>query len=269
MPGKYLSPFFLLFFGLFLSFPALAGQPLTICGTGDSQDLLRALAAAYTARHPHVSIKVPESIGSSGGIRETVLGKCDLGRVARPLKKKEEAYHLKYRLFAYTPVVFVTNRSVRVRDISTAQVIGLLSGKITNWQQLGGEDAPVFIAIRYHGDSNRTALEENIPALKALKKWTGTYTYSVPETIDAVVRHDHTISFIPLAMAIKHQLNIFRFNGVEATAATVRTGAYKLVTPLGLVWKGQLAGTRAHFLDFIESAKGQRLITKNGAIPAH
>ncbi len=268
MAGKHLSFFCLLLFSLFRTGPALAGGQFTICGTGDSQDLLHALAAAYTSAHPEVSIEVPESIGSSGGIHDTALGKCDLGRVARPLKEKERAYHLNYRLFAYTPVVFVTNRSVKLRDINAKQVIALLSGKITNWQQLGGTDAPVFIAIRYHGDSNRTALEKNIPALKTMKDWRGTYTYSVPETVDAVVRHDHTIAFIPLAMAIKHQLNILRFDGVEATADTVRAGTYKLVTPLGLVWKGKLEGTRADFLAFIESTAGKRIITKNGAIPA-
>jgi phosphate transport system substrate-binding protein len=266
MPGKYLS--FFLLISLFLSGPVEAGQQLTICGTGDSQDLLRALASAYTALHSEVSIEVPESIGSSGGIHDTALGKCDLGRVARPIKEKEKTYHLNYKLFAYTPVVFVTNRSVRLRNISTAQVISLFRGKITNWQQLGGNDAPVFIAIRYHGDSNRTALEENIPALQALSEWTGTYTYSVPETVAAVTQHDYTISFIPLAMAIKHRFNIFRLDGVEPTVDNVRAGTYKLVTPLGLVWKGQLEGTRADFLSFIESTEGQRIITKDGAIPA-
>lgn len=257
-----------LLFTFFLSGTAHAGQQLTVCGTGDSQDLLRTLAASYTSSHPEVSIEVPDSIGSSGGIRSTALGQCDLGRVARPLNEKEKAYHLNYRLFAYTAVVFVTNHSVKLKDISTEQVIALLSGKITNWRQLGGEDAPVFLAIRYHGDSNRTALEENIPALKAMPDWAGTVTYSTPETVEAAVRHDYTITFVPLAMAVKHRLNIFRLDGIEASADTVRSGAYKLVTPLGLVWKGTLAGAAADFLKFIEGDEGQQIITRNGAIPA-
>ncbi|MEJ2689154.1 MAG: substrate-binding domain-containing protein [Deltaproteobacteria bacterium] len=265
MSGKYLCLFTLIC--LLFSGPALAGEQLTICGTGDSQDLLRALASAYTASHAGISIQVPESIGSSGGIHDTALGKCDLGRVARPLKEKEKVYHLNYRLFAFTPVVFVTNRSVRLRNISTPQVVALFQGKITNWRQLGGENAPVFIAIRYHGDSNRTALEENIPALKTLSNWTGTYTYSVPETVDAVAQHNFTISFIPLAMALKNRFNIFRFNGVEPSADNVRAGSYKLVTPLGLVWKGRLEGARSDFLSFINSYEGQRIIAEDGAIP--
>lgn len=267
MPGKNLIAF--LFFSLYLSGTAIAGQQLTICGTGDSQDLLRSLAAAYTVSHPEISIAVPDSIGSSGGIRATALGKCDLGRVARPLNAKEMKYHLNFHLFAYTPVVFVTNRSVKLQDISTDQVIALFKGKITNWRQLGGEDAPVFIAVRYHGDSNRTALEENIPALKAMPDWAGTVTYSTPETVEAVVSHDFTLSFIPLAMAVKHQLNIFRLDGVEASADTVRSGAYKLVTPLGLVWKGELAGTAADFVEFVNGVEGRQVIANNGSIPAN
>ena len=140
-----------------------AGQHLTVCGTGDSQELLLALGEAFSAEHPGTTIEIQDSIGSSGGIRKTAEGKCDIGRVARPLKDKEKPYGLDYRLFANTPVVFVTNHSVAVNSITTEQVIALFKGDITNWSQLGGKDAPLYIAVRYQGDSART-----VPALERI-----------------------------------------------------------------------------------------------------
>jgi phosphate transport system substrate-binding protein len=258
-----------IFCAVFASQLCLAGQQLTVCGTGDSQQLLRALGEAFSETHPDTVIEVPDSIGSSGGIRATADGKCDIGRTARPLKKKEMGYGLNYRLFASTPVVFVTNKSVAVHDISTPQVIALYKGEIGNWQQLGGKDAVLYLAVRYHGDSARSVLEKHMPPLAEFIDWAGEITYSTPETVEAVVRHDHTIAFLPLAMAVKNNLNIFRLNGIEPSAENIRNATYPLIIPLGLVWKGELQGASEDFVNFIFSHRGKKVIADNGAVPSN
>ena len=48
---------------------------LSVVGTGDGIDLLRALGAAYTAAHPDTNVIVPPSIGSGGGIAAVGSGK--------------------------------------------------------------------------------------------------------------------------------------------------------------------------------------------------
>jgi phosphate transport system substrate-binding protein len=242
-------------------------RPVTVCGTGDSQKLLLLLGAAFTKEHHGTAIDVQDSIGSSGGVRNTAEGRCDIGRIARPLQENEKAYGLVYRFFAYTPVVFVTNRSVALDNITTEQVIALFKGRIDNWRQLGGEDAPLYIAVRYPGDSSRTVLERHIPALREFTDWAGTVTYSTPETVEAVVKHDRTIAFLPLAMAQRHNLNVMRFNGIPPSAATVRSEAYPLIVPLGLVWKDGLRPEAADFVDFVLGEQGKRIIAANGAVP--
>lgn len=266
---KPFGTFVCAFYAVFASHLCLAGQQLTVCGTGDSQQLLRVLGEAFSKIHPDTVIGVPESIGSSGGIRATAEGKCDMGRTARPLKEKEMGFGLNYRIFASTPVVFATNHSVACHDISTKQVIGLYKGEITNWQQLGGEDKVLYLAVRYHGDSARTVLEKHIPPLAEFVDWAGTITYSTPETVEAVVRHDHTIAFLPLAMAVKNNLNIFRFNGIEPSQENIRNGSYPLIIPLGLVWKEELQGASKDFVNFIFSDLGKKIIADNGAVPAN
>ena len=62
--------------------PALAGGSLVIPGTGDSQELLQELARAFEHSHPGAKIEIPESIGSSGGIKNVIAGKAVLARVA-------------------------------------------------------------------------------------------------------------------------------------------------------------------------------------------
>src|SRR3954464_10406203 len=74
---------------LCLSATAQAGD-LSVVGTGDGIDLLRALGTAYTAAHPDTNVIVPPSIGSGGGIAAVGSGKEVLGRIARPLSDSEK-----------------------------------------------------------------------------------------------------------------------------------------------------------------------------------
>ncbi|MDB4470643.1 substrate-binding domain-containing protein, partial [Deltaproteobacteria bacterium] len=87
---------------LLVSNNAIAQEQLVIDGTGDSQQLLRQLAQAYEAANPDSKIIVPDSSGSSGGVKALLKGKTDLARIARPLKAKEKAMadDLNYRVFA-------------------------------------------------------------------------------------------------------------------------------------------------------------------------
>ena len=132
------------------------GESLTIAGTGDSQELLRALAEKFEENHPQVDVIVPDSVGSSGGIREVLDGKSQLARIARPLTEKEISLDFHEVVFARSPVVFVVHPSVTAVDnLSYAQVIAIYSGEIQNWQQLGGEDKTLYVVNREGGDSSR------------------------------------------------------------------------------------------------------------------
>lgn len=150
-------------------FPVNAlAKELRICGTGDSQDLLRELGDLFEEQHPDTRVIVPESIGSSGGVKATVAGKCDLARLARPLKDKEKAHGLSSLVFSHSPVVMVVNESVTGLDSLTVdEIIGIYSGRISNWQELGAPAAPIYVANREWGDSSRSVLARICPALPA------------------------------------------------------------------------------------------------------
>ena len=58
-----------------------AGQTLEIPGTGSCQAILADLAQAFNQDQSDIQIIVPPSIGSSGGIREVLADRAELGRV--------------------------------------------------------------------------------------------------------------------------------------------------------------------------------------------
>src|SRR3989442_6092228 len=57
-------------------------EAVTLPGTGDSQDLLRALAQSYAAQYPGRQVTVPNSIGSDGRVRVVGTGESPIRRVA-------------------------------------------------------------------------------------------------------------------------------------------------------------------------------------------
>ena len=98
-----------------LAAPALAAAEtttLTIAGTGDSQDLLRILAQRFMRDNPDIQVAVPDSVGTTGGIRSVLTGRAELARTARPLRADEVAGGLAETVFAHVPVVFAVHPSV-------------------------------------------------------------------------------------------------------------------------------------------------------------
>ncbi|MBU0946729.1 MAG: substrate-binding domain-containing protein [Proteobacteria bacterium] len=245
-----------------------SGQKIIVGGTGDSQHLLSEIAKALEERLGGGEIEVPESIGSGGGIRAVAAGKIDLARVARPLKENETKLGLTYKCFAKSPVVFVIHPSVTgIEDLKSEDIIGIYSGKINVWGQLGGQDQKIYAITREVGDSCRIVLNKRIPGFKDITEPTAKVIYNTPEAVATLIRHKKTIGFLPMPMTIGKDLKILTVDGVYPSAENIRSGRYKLVVPFGIVYKGELKGLAQRFVNFLSSTEGKRLIAEYGAVP--
>lgn len=245
-------------------------ETITIAGTGDSQRLLRQLAQKFQQQNPGVQILVPDSVGSGGGIKLLLAGRSELARVARPLKPKEQADGIHYRLFASSPIVFVANLPEPcLTDLSEQQITDIFSGKLADWKLLGScQPHKIYIANRESGDSSRMVLEEVMAALKAVKEPAGKTIYSTPEVYDTLTRYPHSFGYLPKAQVQVGSLTEFKFAGVSATAENVQQGAYSLAVPLGIAWLGEPTGATKLFLEYLFSREAQQLMLKMGAVPA-
>lgn len=261
-----------LFVLLFLACAGISwGETVVVAGTGDSQDLFRGLAQAFHEKFPQITVDVPDSIGSSGGIKAAAKGDCDFGRIARRLKDKENAeYGLSYKLIAFSPIVFVTHAQVKgVRDLSRKQLLSIYTGAVTNWKELGGPDLPIFVANREKGDSSRSVLEKMLPGVTEKHDTVGqTYT-STPDNLEALLKNPGAIGYLPIAMAGDPGMNILSVEGIEASHGNVLSGQYDLVTPFGLVWKEPLKESAWRFLAYLVSPEGQEVIRKFGVVPTN
>ena len=245
-----------------------AHEVVVIAGTGDSQKLLRLLSLEYCRIHPNVVIEVPDSVGSSGGIKALLDNRCDLARVGRPLSAKESSCNLNYLLFAKSPIVFVVHGNVRsLENLSREAILDIYAGRITHWEELGALSGKLYIANREKGDSSRNVIESVIPAFSRIEPFAGKILYTTPEVAWVLSEYENTIGYLPLSAVPGRRVRVLSFAGVPATPATVQSKTYPLVVPLGLVWYGVLDPVAADFVAFVGSSAGAKIILGSGAYP--
>lgn len=245
-----------------------AQEKVLVCGTGDSQELLRALGSAYEKSRPGVSVVVPESVGSDGGIKAAAAGECDFGRVARSLKDEEKGLGLAYKVFAYSPVVFVTGPAAGIMDLSSKQIVAIFSGKVATWTEVGGKGGKIAVVNRETKDSSRGVLNKHVEGFKAIDNPVGVTATKTPHAVDLLLKNPDSIGYLPAAMTRELALTVVKVDGVAPTAPNVLQGKYPIAAPFSLVWKGSLKPMAEGFLQFIKGPEGKKIIIGYGTVPA-
>jgi phosphate transport system substrate-binding protein len=247
---------------------ATAQERVSLCGTGDSQELLRTLGSAFEKANPGISIVVPDSVGSDGGIKAAAAGECDFGRVARPLKDQEKGLNLTYRVIAFSPVVFLVDPATGVGTLSSKQVVAIFSGKVVAWTEIGGRGGKIAVVNREAKDSSRGVLNTHIEGFRAIENPVGATAAKTPEAVELLSKTPGAVGYLPAAMAKGLKLTTVKIDGVMPTAASVVQGFYKIALPFGLVWKGELKPAAKRFLQFVKSEEGKKIVIDYGTVPA-
>jgi phosphate transport system substrate-binding protein len=239
-------------------------EPVTLPGTGDSQDVLRAVARTYTAQFPDRPVVVPDSTGSDGGIKVVGTGQSPIGRVSRLPNTQEIAQYgpFDYVEFSRVPVVFVVGPRVGVRNLSQNQICHLFSGRITNWKDVGGDDTPVEVQSRPDG-SNLQTIKKHLPCFVDLAVTSNAnYNERNADLVAAMKRFPGAIGFMPLSEAVLYGYQVAALDGVLPTMPD-----YPLGIGLGFVHKGTLpAGVQA-FLDYLRTEAAHTVIRATGHMP--
>ncbi len=243
---------------------AVLAEELTIVGTGSGTAILKAIADGFMQQQPEITVIIPESIGSGGGIKAVGRNEHLLGRVARGIKEKEQPYGLTYIPYAKMAVVFFTNNSVTATDLSTQQILDIYSGKITNWKDVGGNDANIRVVTREEGDSSRDVLLEFFPGFNELTITDkAKMTFSDPETEETVRKVANVIAYgsYPNAKAIN--VNVLSIDNTHPEAPD-----YPYAGTVGFVYKEEnYTGSVKMFVDFATSEAAHEIIKKVGGIP--
>jgi phosphate transport system substrate-binding protein len=207
---------------------------------------------------------VPRSIGSGGGIKAVGHDEYPLARVAREIKPNEQHYNLTYTPLARMPIVFYVNPSVATKNLTTAQVCDIYSGKIFNWRQVGGHNARIKVVRRQEGDSSLSVLLESFPNFKdiTITELSKT-TYSDPDTIELTEQTADAIAFGSYSDVMNRPLTVLTIDNLSPTDS-----AYPYSGVFALVFKEEnRTGGLKQFIDFATSSAAAEAIKKAGGLP--
>ncbi len=242
----------------------VSAEEITIVGTGSGVAILRAVGEAFSQSHPEVAINLHKSIGSTGAIKPVGREKHILGRVAREIKEQEQHYELTYTPYAKNPIVFFVNNNVGIQNLSIQQILDIYSGKITNWQAVGGSDTRIRVIRREEGDSSLGVLLKSFPGFKDITVTSKSkITLSDPKTIAAVEKVSSSIAYGTHANAKDAQVDI-----LQISDKSVADPDYAYVGILAFVYKKQYAtGNIKKFVEFATSEAAHEAIIEAGGSP--
>lgn len=203
--------------------------------------------------------------GSGSGITAVQEGRCDIGLSSRALKEDEKASGLTETVLAYDGIAMIVNPNNAVSDLSLEQIADIYTGKITNWKDLGGEDAEIVLIGREAGSGTRDGFE-SITGTKDACVYRQELT-STGDVITAVAGNPNAIGYASLE-ALKDTVKALTVDGVAVTYDTVKDGSYVVQRPFVLVTKNDtaLSDVAQKFFDFALSDAAVPLIQKAGAV---
>ena len=279
----------------------LIGLTLAGCGTPSTQsttdgaattiqnkgsDTIVNLALAWAERYqtlePDVRIAVTGG-GSGTGIAALINGTVDLANASRQIKTEEME---EAQANGIDPVEFVIARDAiavivhldnPVNELTLQQISDIYSGKITNWQEVGGEDRPIVLLSRETNSGTHVYFLEEVIRLgeKDNKTLFSQDTLLLPssEGIGVEVRQNpNAIGYDGLGYVTSDMKTIAVSRGpgepyYSPTAETVNTGQYPIARDLYIYTAGEPEGQIRAYLDWILSPAAQEIVLELGFVP--
>jgi len=246
--------------------PAGLSGRISVAGSTTVQPLAEKLAKAFQAQNPNVQIDI-QGGGSSVGVKSAGEGTANIGTVSREVTKEELQKYadLKVFIIAQDGIAIVTHPGVPVSNLTKSQVRDIFAGKITNWKDVGGPDKPIVVVSREEGSGTRGAFEELVMGKDAV-----IFDKAILQASNGAVRT--TVSTTPNSVGylsfgyLDRSVKALSIEGVEATEANAASGKYPVVRPLIMLTKGEPTGVVKAWLDYILSAEGQALVSKEGYV---
>ena len=236
-------------------------------GSTSMQKVINTLGEAFMNENKGITFTYNPT-GSGSGIKAVQEGRCDIGLSSRALKAEEKEAGLKETVLAYDGIAIIVNPENAVSDLTLEQIAEIYTGRITNWKDLGGNDAEIVLIGREDGSGTRDGFE-TITGTSDACQYRQELT-STGDVITTVAQNPDAIGYASLA-SIKDTVKALSVGGIVPTEDSVKDGSYAIQRPFVLVTvegRGQ-SECAQKFLEYITSSEAASLISAAGAVAAN
>lgn len=239
-------------------------QQLTLTGSTSVTPFAEQLAERFEAKYPGTKINV-QGLGSSAGIQAAENGTVEIGMSSRDLQADEAAL-LKPVEIARDALAIIVHPSNPVTNLSSQQVRDIFTGRVQNWREVGGNDAPIVIVTREAGSGTYGAFEElvmeqELPSVDALRQGSNGAVRQI------IAEDPNAVGYISLGI-VDASVKAIAIDNIRAAHETVLSGEYKLVRPFLFVHRisAKLSPLASKFLQYVLSPEGQRELVQAGLV---
>jgi phosphate transport system substrate-binding protein len=261
---------------LLLAIESCAPAPpevLTIRGSNTfGEELAPKLLAEYKKDHPHLAFDT-EFKGTSYGFGALMVDKSDIAAASRPVTAnelslaKDRSIDFNTYLIGSYSVAVVLNSGNPLATLTRNQVRDLFTGKIQNWKDVGGPDAPVHVYIRDPVSGTYLGFQELAMEKKEYAPHPKTFT-SYEAIANAVAQDSDGIGYASIEDGKKSGIKAVSIEGAAPTIAAVQKGEYPYARVLRLYTnKAKESPAALEFIRFIQSDRGQKILTDMGFVP--
>lgn len=253
-------------------------QAITIKGSDTMLHINTNMAEAFMNAYPGSEVTVAGG-GSGTGISAMMNGTVDVAATSRKMKSKEKTAiedkgeSVIEHIIARDGIAVGVHPNNPISELTVAQIGDIYTGKITNWKDVGGNDAKIVALSRDNSSGTYAFFQE-----KVLNKEDYRADAKLMASNSAIVaelqQNENAIGYIGLGYAAEAGNSIKTLGVSEAgspyvkpSQKTVASGDYSVARPLHLYVLGSAGEGIQTFIDFAFSPEGQAIVNDIGFIP--
>ncbi|MBW7884446.1 MAG: phosphate ABC transporter substrate-binding protein [Caldilineaceae bacterium] len=252
-------------------------------GSDTLVNLALAWAERYREIRPDVSIAVTGG-GSGTGIAALINGTVDIANASRQMKTSEiedaqaNDVHPVEHIVAIDALAIVVNQENPVERLTVDQLADMFAGRITNWKEVGGRDAPIILVSRETNSGTHVYFLEEVvrKGKKENKDIFAPQTLLMPSSVgitSEVQRNPNAIGYDGLGYVDPAHEKLIAV-AVDASApyvlpsvASGSDGSYPISRPLYMYTTGAQDPTILEYVDWIRGPEGQAIVAELGFVP--
>ena len=217
--------------------------------------------------------------GSGVGIASLINKTADIAMASRNIKSsevealKKQGVAVEEIVLGYDGITVIINHNNHIKNLDKKTLAGIFAGEITNWKELGGDDAKIVVLSRDSSSGTHAYFKEEILRggdKKSVVEY-GQDTLYMPSNqaiLQEVAKSKYAIGYIGMGY-MNDTVDSLAVDGVKPTFETVADKTYPIAREVFWYVDSARDGVTKEVVDCAVSSKGQEIVKEEGFVPAH
>ncbi len=250
--------------------------------TQEPDDDIKMVIPKYTcsaSREEYLRTNCLRQSNTHGSFVNLIYGTVELIIAARARSRDEALYadikgvDLIEKPIARDALAFIVNPDNPVNNLSTSQLQGIYTGRITNWNQVGGNDQQIKPYVRNRNSGSQEKFETLVMSGLDIKDFpelqVGLTMMSPYYQIEADTQGIGYSPFYYYSVIVDNgSTKAIAINGVEMTKENVKNASYPFTTEVFAAVRSDIDrnSTAYKLFEFLTTPEGQAIVNESGYV---